>query len=167
MLGASQLITVLEVGVTHVEDFPDKLSGGPNGRGLRFNGPGTFLSGNAELAGRHDDAYPVPFTEVEPQGRFPDADSWGYRLALRLDYLNALGAWNLSPRLVWSHDVGGTTPGPGGNFVEGRFGLTVGANFNLQQKWEVDLSYTQFGGAGRWNETNDRDFIAATLKYSF
>ena len=38
---------------------------------------------------------------------------------------------------------------------------------NLRATWEVDLGYTQFGGAGRWNDLNDRDFIAATVKYSF
>ena len=167
MLGASQIITVLEAGLTHVRDFPDKLTGGPNGRGLRFNGPGTSVSGNAELAGRHDDAYDTPFTEVEPQNRFADSTSWGYRLAVRADYTNAIGAWNVSPRLVWSHDVSGTTPGPGGNFVDGRYGMTLGVNASLRATWEIDVNYTQFGGAGRWNDINDRDFIAATLKYSF
>ena len=34
-------------------------------------------------------------------------------------------------------------------------------------KWEIDMSWTKFGGAGRFNDLNDRDFIAATLKYSF
>ncbi len=141
-------------------EFPDKDTGGPNGVGIRFNGPGTSVSGNAPLAGRH-------FGEVEPQRRFADANSWGYRLALRLDYNNVFGAWNVSPRLVWSQDVKGTTPGPGGNFVEDRYGVTIGANANLRAKWDVDLSYTQFGGGGRWNDANDRDFIAANLKYSF
>jgi hypothetical protein len=167
MLGASQVVAVVEVGVTQVQDFPSKLTGGPNGRGLRFNGPGTSISGNAELAGRHDDAYDVPFTEVEPQHRFPDELSWGYRLALRADYPSAIGAWNVAPRLVFSQDVSGTTPGPGGNFVEDRYGVTVGVNANLRAKWDIDVNYTQFGGAGRWNDINDRDFVAATLKYSF
>jgi hypothetical protein len=68
---------------------------------------------------------------------------------------------------VWSQDVNGTTPGPGGNFVDGRYAITFGAGANLRAKWDVDLSYTIFGGASRWNDLNDRDFIAATLKYSF
>ncbi len=63
---------------------------------------GQGLSGNVVPAGRHDDAYDVPFTEVEPQNRFADANSWGYRLAVRADYLNALGAWNVSPRSLMS-----------------------------------------------------------------
>ena len=160
MLGASQLVAVLEAGVTHVEGMPKKQSGGPVGRGLRFNGPGTSVSGNADLAARH-------FNEVEPQSRFADANSWGYRAAIRLDYLGLIGQWNFSPRLVWSHDVEGTTPGPGGNFVEDRYGATVGVLGSYQSKLEVDLSYTVFGGASRYNELRDRDFFAATVKYSF
>ena len=113
MLGASQLVAVIEAGMTHVDSMPSKTEGGPNGQGLRLNGPGTSVSGNEALAGRH-------FGEVEPLNRFADADSWGYRLALRLDYLGLIGAWNFSPRFIWSQDVDGTTPGPGGNFVDGR-----------------------------------------------
>jgi hypothetical protein len=160
MLGASQLVAVIEAGVTHVESMPDKTSGGPNGRGLRFNGPGTSVSGNEELAGRH-------FNEVEPLDRFADANSWGYRAALRLDYLGLIGAWNFSPRFVWSHDVDGTTPGPGGNFVDGRRGATLGVLASYQSKLEFDVSYTTFDGAGRYNELGDRDFFAANIKYSF
>lgn len=160
MLGASQLVAVLEAGMTHVDNMPGKESGGPAGLGLRLNGPGTSVSGNVPLAGRH-------FGEVEPLGRFADQDSWGYRAALRLDYLGLIGAWNFSPRFVWSHDVSGTTPGPGGNFVEDRYGATLGVLASYQSKFEIDMSYTVFGGAGRYNELTDRDFFAATVKYSF
>jgi hypothetical protein len=160
MLGASQLVAVLEAGMTHVDGMPSPTTGGPNGRGIRLNGPGTSVSGNEALAGRH-------FGEVEPASRFASADSWGYRMALRLDYLGLIGAWNFSPRFVWSQDVDGTTPGPGGNFVEGRRGATFGVLASYQSQLELDVSYTTFDGAGRYNELGDRDFLAATIKYSF
>lgn len=160
MLGAQQLVLVGEVGVTHVPDLPSQTVGGPNGRGIRFNGPQTNVSGNAALAGRH-------FGEFEPSKRFASATSWGYRLAARLDYPSLVGPWNISPRLTWQQDVSGTTPGPGGNFVEGRYGATLGVNANYQSAWELDVSYTTFGGAGRFNELGDRDFVAASIKYSF
>lgn len=160
MLGASQLVAVLEAGMTHVDGMPSKTTGGPNGQGIRFNGPGTSVSGNEALAGRH-------FGEVEPLNRFADANSWGYRLALRLDYLGLIGAWNFSPRFIWSQDVDGTTPGPGGNFVEGRRGATFGVLASYQSQLEFDVSFTTFDGAGRYNELGDRDFVAATIKYSF
>jgi hypothetical protein len=160
MLGAAQLVAVVEAGVTQVDGMPDKLAGGPTGRGLRLNGPGTSVSGNDLLAGRH-------FGEVEPQDRFADENSWGYRAALRLDYLGLIGSWNFSPRFIWAHDVSGTTPGPGGNFVEGRYGATLGVGASYQSRIELDVSYTVFGGASRYNELADRDFLAFTAKYSF
>ena len=160
MLGAQQVVLVAEIGATDIPNLPSKTSGGPNGQGLRFNGPGTSVSGNVALAGFH-------FGEVEPLNRFADRFSWGYRLASRLDYPGLLGPWNISPRLTWQHDVSGTTPGPGGNFVQGRHALGLGLNANLQNRWELDVSYTQYGGAGRYNELIDRDFVAATIKFSF
>ncbi|MEZ5513101.1 MAG: DUF1302 domain-containing protein [Steroidobacteraceae bacterium] len=171
VLKAAQMVVVAEVGVTQVQDLPNKLSGGPNGRGLRYNGPGTSVSGNAELAGRHCPALPpaqcLALNLVEPQNAFADSTSWGYRLAGRLEYPGLMGPWNVLPRFSWQHDVDGTTPGPGGNFVEGRYGLTLGVSANLQAKWELDMAWTKFGGAGRYNDLNDRDFVAATVKYSF
>lgn len=171
ILGAAQAVLVTEAGMTHVQDMPDKLTGGPNGRGLRFNGPATNVSGNYELRGRHCPTIPtaacLALDLVEPQNRFADATSYGYRIAGRLDYPGLMGPWNVLPRASWQHDVKGTTPGPGGNFVEGRYGLTLGVEANLQAKWAVDLSWTKFGGAGRFNDINDRDYVAATLKFSF
>jgi hypothetical protein len=171
VLAASQMVIVAEAGLTHVEDMPDKLTGGPNERGLRFNGPGTNVSGNYELRGRHcptlSAANCLALNLVEPQNRFADATSYGYRVAGRLEYPGLVGPWNILPRFNWQHDVSGTTPGPGGNFVEGRYGLTLGLAANLLAKWEVDMSWTKFGGAGRFNDINDRDFIAATVKFSF
>jgi len=171
VLAASQMVIVAEAGVTHIMDMPDKLTGGPNDRGLRFNGPGTNVSGNYELRGRHcptlSAANCLALNLVEPQNRFADATSYGYRVAGRLEYPGLIGPWNVLPRFNWQHDVSGTTPGPGGNFVEGRYGLTLGVAANLMAKWEVDMSWTKFGGAGRFNDINDRDFVAATVKFSF
>jgi hypothetical protein len=171
ILAASQMVVVAEAGLTHVQDMPDKLTGGPNDRGLRFNGPGTNVSGNYELRGRHCPTLAaadcLALNLVEPQNRFADATSYGYRIAGRLEYPGLMGPWNILPRFNWQHDVSGTTPGPGGNFVEGRYGLTLGVEANLRATWAVDMSWTKFGGAGRFNDLNDRDFVAATVKYSF
>ena len=93
--------------------------------------------------------------------------SWGYRMVGKLDFNDAIGAVTLSPRLAWSHDVQGTTPGPGGNFIEGRKAVTVGLGASYQATWSADLSYTNFFGAGRYNLVNDRDFVALNIKYSF
>jgi hypothetical protein len=160
VLRASQLVLVLESAVDYVPGLENKLSGGPNGQGLRYDGPGTNISGNPNLAD-------FQFGEYEPGDRFASTTSWGYVLAGRLEYNNLFGAWSVLPHFTWQHDVNGTSPGPGGNFVQGRHALTVGVTGNYQSKWELDVSYTQYGGAGRYNLLNDRDFVAATVKYSF
>ncbi|TLY71251.1 MAG: DUF1302 domain-containing protein, partial [Gammaproteobacteria bacterium] len=160
VLRASQAVLLLEAAVDYIPDLEDKFAGGPVGRGLRYDGPGTSVSGNPALAG-------FQFGEVEPAGRFPDRTSWGYVLAGRLEYSNIIGPWNILPRFSWQQDIHGTSPGPGGNFVEGRHGLTLAVGASLEAKWELDVAWTEFGGASRYNLLRDRDFVAASVKYSF
>ncbi|MEO8010090.1 MAG: DUF1302 family protein, partial [Dokdonella sp.] len=94
--------------------------------------------------------------------------SWGYRLAMRADYNNFLGTpVNLSPRIAFNHDVNGTTPGPGGNFVEDRKSVTIGAEANYLSQWVFDIAYTNFFGAGSFNLIHDRDFVQIAARYSF
>ncbi len=163
VLGANQGALVGEVGVTHVHNMPNKSD-------LRLNGPGTFTSGNPFHAtgttgvpgsGAH------PGKAAEGADHFADATSWGFRMAGRLTYNNFIGPVNVSPRFAFSQDVSGITPGPGGNFVEGRRAITLGVGADYQNEWQADLSYTSFQGAGRYNLLNDRDFMAFNIKYSF
>jgi hypothetical protein len=160
LLGADTGALVWEGGVTWVDDFPSVTDGGPNGRGLRLNGEGTSVSGNTDLASRH-------FNEVDPRSAFPHETSWGYRLRASLIYNNAIGPWTVSPIVGWSHDVDGNSPGPGGNFIEGRKSLALGLKGTLRNTYEVELNYAQFDGAGIYNTTNDRDFLSFTAKVSF
>ncbi len=94
-----------------------------------------------------------------------DATSWGYRLAVRLDYNRAVGPVNLFPYLRFGQDVSGNSPAPSGPFVEGRTALTLGLGADYLSRWQADIAYTQFAGDG--NKLRDRDFITATVKYSF
>jgi hypothetical protein len=118
------------------------------------------VSGNTDLASRH-------FNEVDPRSAFPHETSWGYRLRAALIYNNAIGPWTVSPIIGWSHDVDGNSPGPGGNFIEGRKALSLGLKGTLRNTYEVELNYAQFDGAGIYNTTNDRDFLSFTAKVSF
>ncbi len=152
-LGADSTVLLGEVGVTHVVDMPNKDL-------LRLNGPGTFVSGNAALAPVHQNAY-------EESKRFADATSWGYRLLTRMQFENVFSSVNLAPRIAWQHDVNGVSPGPAGNFIEGRRAVTLGLGATYQNVYSADISYTRYFGAGRYNLINDRDFIAANIKYSF
>jgi hypothetical protein len=103
----------------------------------------------------------------EPASAFADPFSWGYQLVGRLDYNNVYRGVNVSPLVVFSHDVGGNTPLPLGNFLHGRKTITVGAEFTFQNAWAFDLRYVNFFGAGRYNLLGDRDYVSCNLKYSF
>ncbi len=155
--GADQFVLLGEFGFNWVFDMPSKDE-------LRFEAPGTYTSGNPEMSepdGLH------PGKDWERPEHFADDFSWGYRLVGRLDYLNAIGAWSLSPRFAWSHDVDGVSPGPGGPFLEGRQAISIGIQAGFQSSWQIDLSYNMYQGGGRWNLINDRDFIGGYVKYSF
>jgi hypothetical protein len=145
-----------------VPGLEDRLTGGPVGLGLRYDAPGTNLSGNPNLGG-----YPEFPNLVEPGSAFATKLAWGYVIAGRLEYDGVIGDWNLLPHLTWAHDVSGNSPGPGGAFVRGRYASTVGVTASVRQKWDLDVSYTNYAGAGQYNVLNDRDFVAASVKYSF
>ena len=94
-----------------------------------------------------------------------DATSWGYRLAARLDYNNAVAGINLYPYAQFLHDVTGNSPAPSGPFVEGRTALTLGLKADYLSSWQADVGYTRYAGKG--NELSDRDFVSVSFKYSF
>jgi hypothetical protein len=158
VMGADQGVLVLEPGIVSVSGLPSKDE-------LRYEGPGTYTSGNPEQTLNENGAHRGK--RWEDAEHFADSTSWGYRIAGRLDYLNAIGPWSLKPRFAWAHDVDGTTPGPGGPFISGRNAFTLGVQAEFQNSWQIDLAYTRFGGASRYNLINDRDFIGGFVKYSF
>lgn len=159
ILGADQSTLLGEIGFVRA-DLPAKST-------LRYDGQATFVGGEiAYMNGSGSNASGItPLSE--PSSAFPDEFSWGYQLVGRLDYNNVFAGVNVSPLLVFAHDVGGNTPLPLGNFLHGRKTITVGADFTFQNAWAVELRYVNFSGAGRYNLLGDRDYVSATLKYSF
>lgn len=152
VLGADQIILIGEVGVTWIPGLPDQDE-------LRFDGPGTFTSGNPFFTA----------AGVQPEtqsGGFGDDVSWGYRLVARADYLGAIGPINLLPQIAFAHDVDETTPRPLGTFVEGRKAVTLALAGTYLSAWRGEISYTNFFG-GDFNLSKDRDFLALALSYSF
>ena len=135
MAGADALVFVGEAALMHVHDMPDEPLESPAG--------GTLSDKAADA----------------------DATSWGYRVAARLDYNNAIGGANLYPYVQFLHDVGGNSPAPSGPFVEGRTAITLGLRADYLSRWQADLSYTRMAGEG--NDLADRDFVSLSVKYSF
>ncbi|SDS56667.1 DUF1302 domain-containing protein [Opitutus sp. GAS368] len=157
--GADQSTFIGEVGFVKA-DLPSKST-------LRFDGSGTFVGGDINYMNNSGSNASGVLPLSEPASAFADTFSWGYQLVGRLDYNNAFKGVNVSPLLVFSHDVGGNTPLPMGNFIHGRKTITLGADFNFQDSWGVELRYVSFFGAGRYNLLSDRDYVSCNLKYSF
>lgn len=152
-LGADQLVLMGEAGVTYVVDMEDKEE-------LLYNGPGTSTHRNElfTLAGVQ------PATQTDG---FADETSCGYRVVARLEYNNAIGPVTLLPQVAFSHDVEGTTPGPGGNFVEDRKIVTASLSADYQRSLRATVSYSNFFGGGEYNQYGDRDFVSLSASYSF
>ena len=140
-LGADGWVFLTEAAVMHVHDLPD---------------PDVDPLDSPAVTGR---------TDPTDTSADTTATSWGYRMAARLDYNNAIGAINLYPYLQFQHDVSGNSPAPIGPFAEGRTALTLGLRADYLSRWQADLGYTQYDGRRHWH--TDRDFISASIKYSF
>ncbi|MCY4141700.1 MAG: DUF1302 domain-containing protein, partial [Rhodobacteraceae bacterium] len=82
-LGADALVFLAEAAVMRVHNMPDKQE-------FPIESP----AGGVRATGTAD----------------ADAASWGYRIAARLDYNNAIGAFNLYPYTQFLHDVSGNSP---------------------------------------------------------
>lgn len=159
IFGADQTTLIAETGYVNADI--------PNPGTLRYDGPGTFVSGDINYMNASGNNTSGIQPLAEPASAFATKFSWGYQLVARLDYNNAFGGVNVSPLVLFSHDVSGNTPLPMGNFIEGRKTFTAGADFSFQNAWSFEVRYVNFFGAGRYNLLSDRDYVSATLKYSF
>ena len=139
-LGAQQFVMLGEVGLTHL-DFDASQ---------RYAAPGTSLPSCGFAAAGTLAAVANGSCQEQVGGGYASKDSWGYRLVNRFDYENVIGAVQMSPRLVLSHDVNGNGP----NFTEKTKGVSVGLGFNYLQRWQADIAYTAFIGGRTYAGTD-------------
>ena len=155
-LWASQFTTLLEVGGIDIRDMPDQDV-------LRLNGPGTARNGG--IAGK--EGLEIALQDGVETNPFPSAFAWGYRFVAKLDYNDVFAGINVSPKVVFSHDVNGITPDPLFLFVEDRKSMSLGFSFDYQSRWSADINYNSFfGGVGTTNQLEDRDYVSFNIKYS-
>jgi len=166
VMGAERLTMVGEVGWTHVGGL-ESTSKARYGRDPVF-GPGPLPSGQCEALNTStlgtSNANNVS-RYCENDG-YTTADSWGYRVRAIWDYNNVFAGVNLRPSVAWSHDVDGYSPGPGGNFEEGRKAISLGLDAEYQQTYTASLSYTSFFD-GKYSTVDDRDFVALSFGVNF
>lgn len=152
-LGASQFVGVIEIGGIDIRDMPDQDV-------LRLNGPGTSRSGST--SGIMLDVQGG--TETNP---FATDFAWGYKMVAKLDYSDVFAGINMSPRVVFSHDVKGITPDPLFLFIEDRKSVALGLSFDYQSRWTAEVNYnTFFDGVGTTNQIEDRDYVSFSINYS-
>jgi hypothetical protein len=182
-LGASQISVLLELGHTHVFDFPDlselqfngagtdtHISSGADGsiginpRDVRTdpNNPATSIT-DAALTVRQN---PTSYATVDIDG-FGTADSYGYRLVTLTRYDSALFGANVEFLNALFHDVGGVGPGLGQNFVEGRKQILSGIRFDYLSRFIGEVRYTWYTGGGLRDQLRDRDNLQLSFGYQF
>ncbi|AZC26177.1 DUF1302 domain-containing protein [Pseudomonas sessilinigenes] len=170
VMGASRLTLVGEIGVTYVGGLESK-SNVRYGRDPVF-GPGRLPGGACEAldsstaqgAGLGSSTAGLN-TNCNNDG-FTTATSWGYRGRAIWEYPDVFAGVNLKPNVAWSHDVKGYSPGPGGNFEEGRKAISLGLDAEYQNTYTASLAYTNFFG-GDFSTVDDRDFLALSVGVNF
>ncbi|SEI10135.1 DUF1302 domain-containing protein [Pseudomonas asplenii] len=169
VMGANRLTLVGEVGVTHVGGLESK-SDVRYGRDPVF-GPGTLPNGacaalNTSTAQGAGLANANGLNTNCNNDGFTTATSWGYRARAIWEYPDVFAGINLKPNVAWSHDVKGYSPGPGGNFEEGRKAVSLGLDAEYQNTYTASLAYTNFFG-GDYSTVDDRDFVALSVGVNF
>jgi hypothetical protein len=172
LIGAEQLVLLGEAGYTKFHGLPTDV---------KFNAPAVHLPATA-FGAQLSSAF-----SVQPAESYLTENSWGYRIAARLEFTNALFGGNLAPRYAWAHDVDGSSP----TFNEGVKSQSLGVSWDYQRRWLVDTQYTRFSGGrtycgtdanpptspippgqsaswcGSANPVKDRDFWSVSVSYSF
>lgn len=175
VMGASRLTVVGELGVTHVGGLEDSSK-------LRYGrdpvyGPGPLpatgglntcsaILNTGTITGAGAGASIANLSRNCEDDGFTTSTSWGYRARAIWDYNDVFAGVNLKPNIAWSHDVSGYSPGPGGNFEEGRKAVSLGLDAEYQNTYTTSLSYTNFFD-GKYTTVDDRDFIALSFGVNF
>lgn len=176
-IGADQVILLYELAATHVLNMPkfDRLqiegpmtatthaSAGANGSGA--DGSRLACSTNPACSYGPDGLRFNPFQAR--RSAFADPFSWGYRVVGRISYESVLPGISVQPLFIWQQDIQGNSPGPAGNFVEGRKSLNLLLETRYEKSYSFTIAYNMFFGGGHNNLYADRDNLGFFAKYQF
>jgi hypothetical protein len=175
VMGASRLTLVGEVGATYVGGLESR-SDMRYGRDPVY-GPGELpATGGINTCANILNASTIngagPGSPQNNRSRncnndgFTTSMSWGYRGRAIWEYNDVFAGVNLKPNVAWQHDVSGYSPGPGGNFEEGRKAVSLGVDAEYQNTYTASLAYTNFFD-GKYTTVDDRDFVALSFGVNF
>lgn len=179
LINASQIVFLLELGLTHVLDFPDiselqfqgagvntHISGGADGslginpRDVRTDPNDPTTNGSEPTLRQNPTAHP-------DQAGFGTEYSYGYRLVTLTKYDSLFWGINIELLNALFHDVEGVAPGLGQNFVEDRIQILSGIRWDYLSTYTGEIRYTWFTGTHARDSTHDRDNLLLFLGYQF
>ena len=164
VMGASRLTLVGELGWTHVGGL-ESTDDVRYGRDPIFGTAGDMCVPVNANTGNGNSTASMLDNACDQDG-FTTTDSWGYRARAIWEYPDVFAGVNLKPNVAWSHDVDGYSPGPGGNFEEGRKAVSLGLDAEYQNTYTASLAYTSFFD-GKYSTVDDRDFLALSVGVNF
>lgn len=147
LIGASSSSFVAEFGGIYVNL--------PSSEVLAAEAPGNDAAGNGSNTDPINSKY-EPATKL----------SLGVTAVASASYLDVFSSVNLTPSIRYSTGLYGNSPVTGG-FVENASALSFQIDADYLLQWKASIGYTTYFGAGRQNLLLDRDFLSATLTYSF
>ena len=176
--GADSVILLGDIAATKVFDLPDKHL-------LQYEAPGaeTAASQGRQEYDRENGCTEnsnvllnnpsnclrgalIQNKQQEPLKNFADDFSWGFRVLAIATYNNLIFGANLQQTLGAFIDVHGNSPGPGGNFVEGRKFFLSSSQFT-RGDFATTFAYQWYTGAGDRNLENDRENFSVSFRYNF
>jgi hypothetical protein len=96
-----------------------------------------------------------------------DNNSLAYKIRGGLTYNNFNNTvWTFSPSFGFNHDLIGNAPSSMGGFVEDRMSASISASFN-NGNTDVGFSYVSQMGDAKVNSSTDKDYISASVSYTF
>lgn len=182
-IGADQILFVFEIGATWVPDLPPLDE-------LQFEAAGTYSHASAGADGtgadrsrqacsydpvtkapRESCSFGVDGLRFNPSQAnldlYPDKFSWGYVMIGILRYESVFPGISFAPQIIWQHNVNGTAPGPGENFIDGRKTADLQIETRYKSNFAFYLGYTWNTGAGIANLYRDKDMARAFVKIQF
>jgi hypothetical protein len=94
--------------------------------------------------------------------------SFSYRLVGAATYNNYNNTrWSVSPSIVYSADPSGFGPSSLGGFVEGRSSMSLGLSASRGDGLSASVNYVDQMGDDTANLNNDKDYVSASVSYSF
>ncbi len=182
-IGADQILFVFEIGATWVPDLPPLDE-------LQFEAAGTYTHASAGADGTGADRSVMacsydPVTGLPrescsfgidglrfnpsqaPLDLYPDKFSWGYVMIGILRYESVFPGISFAPQFIWQHNVNGTAPGPGENFIDGRKTMDLQIETRYKSNLAFYVGYTWFTGAGVANLYRDKDMARAFVRVQF